>query len=325
MNATMIGLDTAKVSFQVHGINEKGCAELKRRLRRSEVVGCSPHAWWCWRHAGPHIPLAPRAPIAVRADRQRCCRCGRVPTGLGHEVRLIAPEAARPFVKPGRKNDAADAAALCEAARRPDVKFVPVKSLEQQGTLALHAARALLIKQQTMLANFLRSLAAEFGLVAPQGFGRLCGFVALVEAEAGVPETARRALRTLYGQFHAVRDAATELEVSILAHARQDGMARRLATIVANGNDPVPQGTDHAMTRSIGPGIDPITASLIAATATDVSLFRRAPNFAARAGLLTCASARVDRPGTMEQTHLRAGAVGDEQASSQAHRPDGLR
>ena len=215
--------------------------------------------------------------------------------GLGHEVRLIAPEAVRPFVKPGRKNDAADAAALCEAARRPGVKFVPVKSLEQQGTLALHAARALLIKQQTMirqeadhpavqqagpggpagLANALRSLAAEFGLVAPQGFGKLAELVAQVDAETGVPGTCRRALRALHGQLHAVRDAATELEVSIVAHARQDETARRLATIA---------------------GIGPITASLIAATVTDVGLFRRARDFAARAGLLTCASARVDRP-----------------------------
>ena len=88
-------------------------------------------------------------------------------------MRLIAPEAVRPFVKPGRKNDAADAAALCEAARRPEVKFVPVKSVAQQGVLALHAARALLVKQQTMLANAARALAAEFGLIAPLGFGKL--------------------------------------------------------------------------------------------------------------------------------------------------------
>jgi transposase len=79
-------------------------------------------------------------------------------------VKLIAPEAVKPFVKKGKKNDAADAAALCVAASRPDVKFVPIKNTEQQGILALHSARSLLVKQQTMLANAIRSLATEFGL-----------------------------------------------------------------------------------------------------------------------------------------------------------------
>lgn len=96
-------------------------------------------------------------------------------------MKLIPPEAARPFVKPGKKDDAADAAALCEAASRPGVKSVPVESLEQQGTLALHAARSLLVKQQTMLANALRGLAAEFGLAVPQGHGRLAGLLEMVE------------------------------------------------------------------------------------------------------------------------------------------------
>ena len=180
-------------------------------------------------------------------------------------MRLVPPEAVRPFVKPGRKNDAADAAALCEAARRPDVKFVPVKGLEQQGTLTLHTARALLIKQQTMLANALRGLAAEFGLVVPLGFGKLTELVAQVEAEASVPEAARQALRALHAQLGAVREAAAALEAPIVAHARHDETARRLATI---------------------PGVGPITASLIAATVTDVGLFGSARHFAAWLGLV---------------------------------------
>ena len=84
---------------------------------------------------------------------------GRVLTGLGHDVKLIAPEAVKPFVKKGKKNDAADAAALCAAASQPDIRFVPIKTTEQQGTLALHSARPLLVKQQTMLANAMRGLA----------------------------------------------------------------------------------------------------------------------------------------------------------------------
>ena len=84
---------------------------------------------------------------------------GGVLTSLGHDVKLIAPEAVKPFVKKGKKNDAADAAALCAAASQPDIRFVPIKTTEQQGTLALHSARPLLVKQQTMLANAMRGLA----------------------------------------------------------------------------------------------------------------------------------------------------------------------
>lgn len=132
MSTTMIGLDTAKPVFQVHAVNETGMAEVRRKLRRAEVV--------------PFFEVQPACTVVLEACGA-AHHWGRVLTGLGHTVKLIAPEAVRPFVKPGRKNDAADAAALCEAARRPGVKFVPVKALEQQGVLALHTARALLVKQ----------------------------------------------------------------------------------------------------------------------------------------------------------------------------------
>jgi transposase len=250
MSITMIGLDTAKAIFHVHGTDEVGKVQLRRTLRRREVIG--------FFEAQPACTVVLEACGAAH-------HWGRVLTGLGHTVKLIAPEAARPFVKRGRKNDAADAAALCEAARRPEVKFVPVKSPEQQGTLALHTARALLVKQQTMLANAVRSLAAEFGLVAPLGFGKLSELVTQVEAEASIPDAARQALRMLYKQFHAVRGAAADLETAVVAHARQDETARRLATI---------------------PGVGPITASLIAATVTDAGAFRSARHFAAWLGLV---------------------------------------
>ena len=126
MSVTMIGLDTAKSVFQVHAVNEAGQVEVRRKLRRGEVV--------------PFFAAQPACTVVLEA-------CGaahhwaRVLTGFGHEVKLIAPEAVRPFVKRGKKNDAADAAALCEAGRRPGVRFVPAKSAEQQATLALHAAR----------------------------------------------------------------------------------------------------------------------------------------------------------------------------------------
>jgi transposase len=158
MSIIMIGLDTAKSVFQVHGVNEAGKVEIRRKLRRSELIAFFEKLEAC---------------TVVMEACGTAHHWARILSSLGHKVKLIAPEAVRPFVKKGKKNDAADAAALCEAASRPDMKFVPVTTLEQQGILALHSARSLLVKQQTMLANALRGLAAEFGLIVVQGIGRL--------------------------------------------------------------------------------------------------------------------------------------------------------
>jgi transposase len=191
---------------------------------------------------------------------------GRLLSGLGHEVRLIAAEAVRPFVKRGGKNDAADAAALCVAGTRPETRFVPIKSVEQQAVLALHAARSLLVKQGTMLANALRGLAAEFGLTVPKGLHKLEELVALVGAEEGIPAAGRQAMAELYAHGRTVAERVVALEEPIVRHARRDATARRLATI---------------------PGIGPITASLIAATVGDnIGAFRSARHFAAWLGLV---------------------------------------
>jgi error-prone DNA polymerase len=251
MSITMIGLDIAKSVFQLHAVDATGKVQLRRKLRRGEVIA--------------FFEQQPRCTVVLEA-------CGaahhwaRVLGGLGHEVKLIAPEAARPFVKRGSKNDAADAAAICAAASRPDVKFVPIKSLEQQGILALHSARTLLVKQQTMLANAMRGLAAEFGLVVPKGMSKLEELVALVEADESVPEQARGAFAGLLEQCRATADRIEALEAEIVAHARGDDTARRLATV---------------------PGIGPITASLVAATVGgNIGAFRSARHFAAWLGLV---------------------------------------
>ena len=166
MSISMIGIDTAKSIFHLHGVDAQGKFQLKRKLRRDELVA--------------FFERQPRCTVVMEA-------CGaahhwaRVLGGLGHEVKLIASEAAKPFVKRGKKNDPADAAAICAAASRPDARFVAVKSLEQQGVLALHSVRSLLVKQGTMLANAMRGLAAEFGLVVPKGMDKLEELVALVE------------------------------------------------------------------------------------------------------------------------------------------------
>jgi transposase len=251
MTITTIGLDTAKTVFQVHGLDEDGRAALKRRLRRSELI--------------PFFELQPRCTVFLEA-----CSAGhhwgRLLTALGHEVKLIAPEAVKPFVKKGKKNDAVDAAALCVAGSRPEARFVPIKAVEQQAVLALHAARSLLIKQQTMLANALRGLASEFGLTAPKGVHKLEDLMGSVSADENIPAAAQRAMAELYAHGRAVSKRLEALEVEITGHAHQDVTARRLATI---------------------PGIGPITASLITATVgNNISAFRSARHFAAWLGLV---------------------------------------
>jgi len=166
MSITMIGIDTAKSLFHLHGVDAQGKVLLKRKLGRDQLIG--------------FFEQQPRCTVVMEA-------CGaahhwaRVMSGLGHEVKLIASEAVKPFVKRGKKNDPADAAAICAAASRPEAKFVMAKSLEQQGVLALHSVRSLLVKQETMLANAMRGLATEFGLVVPKGMSKLEELVTLVE------------------------------------------------------------------------------------------------------------------------------------------------
>ena len=250
MPITMIGLDTAKSVFQVHAVDKAGKVEIRRKLRRSELISFFKKQEAC---------------TVVLEACGAAHHWARMLIGLGHDVKLIAPEAIRPFVKKGKKNDAADAAALCAAASRPDVKFVPAKSLEQQGILALHSARSLLVKQQTMLANAMRGLATEFGLTVSQGIGKLKELVALVDADEAFPEKARQVVRELLDHCRVLAGSIESFDMEIVAHARHNGTASRLATI---------------------PGVGPITASLIAATVVDIGVFKSARYFAAWLGLV---------------------------------------
>src|SRR3954464_12485112 len=250
MSISMIGLDTAKSVFQIHAVNEAGKVEIKRKLRRSELIAFFEKQESC---------------TVVMEACGAAHHWARMLTGLGHTVKLIAAEAVKPFVKKGKKNDAADAAAICEAASRPDAKFVPAKSVEQQGILALHAARSLLVKQQTMLANAIRGLATEFGHVAPKGMQKLDELMMLVDADESIAKQAKQAITGLHEYCKDLNEGIETFEAEMVAHARHDETARRLATI---------------------PGIGPITASLIAATVVDISLFKTARQFAAWLGLV---------------------------------------
>jgi transposase len=174
-------------------------------------------------------------------------------TRLGHQVKLIPPSYVKAYVR-RQKNDMADAAAICEAVTRPTMRFVPIKSAAQQGVLMLHRVRELLVGQRTALINALRGHLAEFGVVAPQGARHVVELVAVV-ADAGdarLPEIARGALAPLVRQMQRLEAEIGQLDRRLLAWHRADAASRRLATI---------------------PGIGPVTASAIAASVTDPSMF----------------------------------------------------
>src|SRR3954452_8980383 len=203
MSISMIGIDTAKSVFHLHGVDARGKVQLKRKLSRDKLIS--------------FLEQQPRCTLVMEA-------CGashhwaRVLSGLGFDVRLIPSEAVKPFVKRGKKNDPADAAAICAAASRPEAKFVAVKSLEQQGILALHSVRSLLVKQQTMLANAMRGLATEFGLVVPKGMDKLKELMTLVEEDQTVPKQACQAFAELREHRRATMERVAGLEREIVAH-----------------------------------------------------------------------------------------------------------
>lgn len=254
MNTITIGLDIAKSVFQVHG-EAAGSVVLQKRLRRSQIV--------------EFFAKLPRSLIGIEA-------CGsahywaRTLRDLGHEVRLLPAAYVKPFVR-RNKTDARDAAAICTALGRPDMRFVAVKSVEQQAARALERSRDLLVKQHTQLMNSVRSQLAEFGIIAAQGRR---GFMALVQlvatGDARLPAVLIAALRMLIGQIEQINEAITTLERQIVATARADSVMRRLATI---------------------PGIGPLTAHAIVTAIGDGKQFSSARDFAAWCGL----TRRVDQ------------------------------
>jgi len=242
-----IGLDLAKTVFQVHGVDAPGAAVLRRRLRRSEVLKF----------------FARLEPCLVGMEA-----CGsahywaRELMALGHAVKLMPPAYVKPYVKRG-KSDVADAAAICEAVTRPSMRFVPVKSTQAQAMRSLDKVRTTLVGQHTQTTNTLRSLLAEFGVIAPQGAAAVRKAWAGL-AEDALPAAARLALGELVSAAAGLAEQIKRLETEILAHNRTSELSRRLATV---------------------PGVGPITAFALIANVPDATAFRSGRHFAAWIGL----------------------------------------
>src|SRR5215213_2788255 len=187
MHATTIGLDLAKHVFQVHGVDRNGNVVLRRRLRRAEVLA--------------FFSSLPPCLVGMEAC-STAHHWARELIALGHDVRLMPPTYVKPYVKRG-KNDAADSEAICGAVTRPTMRFVPVKSAEQQSVLVLHRTRDLLIRQRTMLGNSMRAHCAEFGIVVAQGMAKLAELIARIadEGDTRIPPLARGCLLVLSQQL----------------------------------------------------------------------------------------------------------------------------
>ncbi|QOV96283.1 IS110 family transposase [Novosphingobium sp. ES2-1] len=244
-----VGLDLAKNVFQVHAIAADGAVLIRRKLRRTEVIR--------------FFTELPPCLVGMEACAS-AHHCARELIAIGHEVRLMPPAYVKRYVKRG-KTDAADAVAICEAVTRPTMRFVAVKSVEQQAVLMLHKSRDLMVRQRTMLINALRGHLAEYGIVTSLGAGGVVASLkALHEEQDRFPAHARSALHGIAAQLRALTSEIDRLEAQILDWHRNDETSRRLGTI---------------------PGIGPITASAIAAAVPDPSLFRSGRQFAAWLGL----------------------------------------
>jgi len=251
MQITTIGFDLAKNVFQVHGIDATEKVIIRKPLRRGQVIkffaGLSPCLVGMEACASAHY-------------------WARELTRLGHEVRLMPAKDVKAYVK-RNKNDAADAEAICEAVRRPTMRFVQMKSADQQGRLMQHRARDLLLRQRTQVINALRAHLAELGIVAAQGREGLKELLAIIadERDVRLPLNARTSLIVLAAQLQALQTLIGSIEKRLVVQHRANEASKRLESV---------------------PGIGIIGASAIAATVTDPKVFRSGRDFAAWIGLV---------------------------------------
>src|SRR5437667_4670687 len=213
---TTIGLDLAKHVFQVHGIDAQGTTVLRKRLRRGQVLA--------------FFSRIPRCVVGLEA----CATAhywARKLGALGHEVRLMPAQYVKAYIK-RNKNDAADAEAICEAVVRPTMRFVPVKTADQQAAVLLHRGRERLERQRTGLVNALRGHLAEFGVIAPQGLRNVGQLIAIVrdQTDARVPDLARQVLQGRAGEVEQLEAAVAAIEKQLMAWHKSNPVSQRLAS-----------------------------------------------------------------------------------------------
>ena len=271
---TTVSVDLAKHVFQVHAVDAAGAVIVARALRRRDVL--------------PFFASLPPCLVGMEACGS-AHHWGRELIALGHDVKLIPPVYVKPFVK-RQKNDANDAAAICEALSRPGLRFVKVRSVENQAVLMRHKAREMLVGQRTQLLNGLRGHLAEVGVIAAQGAGNMRSLGALIhDGDPAIPEAVRASLMPLVAQIACLDEAIRAIDADIAVQAKADPVANRLMTI---------------------PGIGPVTASALVATVGDPSSFAGPREFAAFLGLVprqhsSGGKARLGRITKMGNSYLR--------------------
>jgi len=243
-----IGLDIAKSVFQVHGVDAAGAVLIRKRISRAKVL--------------EYFGELPPCLVGIEACPS-AHHWGRELQGLGHTVRLIPPSYVKAYLKRG-KNDANDAAAICEAVTRPSMRFVPIKTKEQQTALMLHRARQLLVRQRTMLSNALRGHLAELGIVSAKGRNGTAELLRII-ADGRVSPAVCGILKVLTRQYGAVGTEIASIDKSIKALHRGCEASQRLAEI---------------------PGIGPIGATALVAEIGDWKTFSSGRSFAAWIGLV---------------------------------------
>jgi transposase len=269
-----IGLDLAKNIFQAHGADAAGAVVFRRKLRRDQVLTF----------------FAAQAPCLVAMEAcPGAHHWGREIGKLGHTVRLIAPAYVKPFVK-RQRNDAADAEAICEAAQRPTMRFVAVKSEAKQASAAIFRSRDVLVAQRTQLINAIRGHLSEYGLIAPQGPSHVERLIAEIEDPASsVPQATRTCLVMLVSTLRHLQHQIAALDAEISARAKADDTARRLMSV---------------------PGIGPLIATAVEALAPPAETFSSGRDFAAWIGLTpvqrsTGGKERLGRTSRMGERTLR--------------------
>jgi len=251
MKITTIGIDLAKIVFQIHGVDERGKVGVRKQLKRTEMS----------------VYFANLEPCLIGMEA-----CGsahywaRKLEGYGHTVKLMAPQFVKPYVKTN-KNDMADAEAICEAVSRPNMRFVAIKTVEQQAILSVHRARQGFVKARTAQGNQIRGLLAEFGIIMPQGIRSITRQIPeiLEDGENGLPGTMRNLLERLTENLKEMDRQVNELEAKIQLWHRESTASRKLAEV---------------------PGLGPITASAIVATVGDAREFKNGRQLAAWLGLV---------------------------------------